>query len=559
MNRRYSTTLLFLTLFSSSCYAPNGSHALKEVEKYTKEQAQKLKDAAVDAVRRIEKAIIALNTMAESLEEKVQEKKQEFEEKVIRPAIDELKKDISGHQFATTDAHVRQGTTLNQDELMYRDKRLPRIKTALEKMLGTILTDGEVPTIAFCASGGGCRAMLATLGFLLKAEETGLLDASMYLSTLSGSTWLAAPWTTKGGSLASYKTTLVPRMPITLGSYRPSMKELTKIFTRKLMNEQPLSVIDLFGGFLAHKFLGDLGSQKDSIGLSASWQHIKDGSMPFPIYTALEGTTREWFEFTPLEVGTAAFGGSYVPTWSLGRHFHNGTSKDFDIETPLGFLMGVFGSAFSASINEVVQGIKRTMPFSPLGVGLEEIVAIKSIDGNKRFYPAKMANFTYGMAHHLKNQKLLTLVDAGVAFNLPLPPLLTPARKVDIIIMLDATELAPVAADLKKSALYAQVSRRPFPVIEGTSDGAYTIFKAADNPAAPIVVHIPFKKYAPHGDFDPIKSAASGGFVHGANFSYNSRQVETVTGLASAIMDASMNGIKDAIKQVIASKRSRRS
>lgn len=41
-----------------------------------------------------------------------------------------------------------------------------------------------------CLSGGGVRAMIASLGALLAAEELGVLDCCSYTSALSGGAWL---------------------------------------------------------------------------------------------------------------------------------------------------------------------------------------------------------------------------------------------------------------------------------------------------------------------------------------------------------------------------------
>ena len=63
---------------------------------------------------------------------------------------------------------------------------------ALKKILGKKAPKSlsETPTVAVMGSGGGIRAMVGYIGCLKALEDMGVLDASCYLSGLSGSTWL---------------------------------------------------------------------------------------------------------------------------------------------------------------------------------------------------------------------------------------------------------------------------------------------------------------------------------------------------------------------------------
>ncbi len=135
--------------------------------------------------------------------------------------------DMHARQKAT----VRIGNELCNDEELFLQKRMPHVKAALEEFIGTSLEDDEVPRIAVCCSGGGYRAMLATLGsfqgvaptlesathknlfhhmltyvtslftFTSGADQQfqtpvqsnlGLLSLCTHASTLSGSTWALA-------------------------------------------------------------------------------------------------------------------------------------------------------------------------------------------------------------------------------------------------------------------------------------------------------------------------------------------------------------------------------
>ena len=61
------------------------------------------------------------------------------------------------------------------------------------------LSSVNMPRVALCASGGGCRAMLVTAAFFDALESTTnqsgakLLDVALYVAALSGSTWATIP------------------------------------------------------------------------------------------------------------------------------------------------------------------------------------------------------------------------------------------------------------------------------------------------------------------------------------------------------------------------------
>ncbi|KAH3743955.1 leucine Rich Repeat family protein [Pelomyxa schiedti] len=54
--------------------------------------------------------------------------------------------------------------------------------------------DAPIPKIAFCASGGGMRAMVSMVGFMDGLSQIGLLDCITYVVALSGSVWCPLQW-----------------------------------------------------------------------------------------------------------------------------------------------------------------------------------------------------------------------------------------------------------------------------------------------------------------------------------------------------------------------------
>ena len=98
-------------------------------------------------------------------------------------------------------------TSLSPQEIAYSAQRLAYVKQAM-----TPNSSNHVPKIAVCASGGGLRAMIGTLGFLQAMQEDGLLNLTSYICGLSGSTWALSGWLQSGTSVSAYLSSLKPRL-----------------------------------------------------------------------------------------------------------------------------------------------------------------------------------------------------------------------------------------------------------------------------------------------------------------------------------------------------------
>ena len=95
------------------------------------------------------------------------------------------------------------------------------------------------------------------------------------------------------------------------------------------------------------------------------------------------------------------------------------------------------------------------------------------------------------------------LVDAGIDFNLPIPPLLRRDRAIDIIICLDAS--GPPEIDdchaLKGAKHWADARNIPFPSVPfGIQDSKCTVL-SSPNPGSPVIVYLPL--LGVDGDFCP--------------------------------------------------------
>jgi phospholipase A2 len=362
------------------------------------------------------------------------------------------------NQYAQQQASIRIGSDLCAEEQNYLTKRLPKVKETLQNLLGMQLNDNQVPRIALCASGGGYRAMISTLGWMQGTEITkrsfssmfnylnpkslfssitnyfynalgygagedlntfedklfgplplSLLDATTYCAALSGSTWAVASLYQSRMPINDLLEHMVPYVSKAFLSginYDYMMGQLLK----KEELGQPTSFIDIYGNILAQKLLADLGTQNPSAIDIVAYKNVVDqAQMPLPISTAVIGegvVTYEWVEFTPYEVGST-FLKSFIPSWAFGRKFENSKSIDFTPPFSLGYCMGIWGSAMSVSAQEVFDYIEPEVQngalldaahiFDKIKESIEptELAELGDDVAEKRVSPAQVYNWGY--------------------------------------------------------------------------------------------------------------------------------------------------------------------
>lgn len=396
-------------------------------------------------------------------------------------------------------ATVRVSNDLCDEEKQFLARRKKIASMALAKYLGLKEEDvheDDVPTIAMCGSGGGLRALVAGTGSMLATEEDGLFDCVTYTSGVSGSCWLQTLYHSSfaQGHLSRVLDHLKARLGVHIAyppdafsclASAPTNKLLLSGFVEKLMGDPHASfgLVDVYGVLLAGRLLvpkGELDVDARDFKLSNQRQNIKYGQSPLPIYTAVrheipdveiapggergnaseeakETAAKEdffqWFELTPYEFFCEEFAAG-IPTWALGRKFKDGRDvppeDGFHLpEARMPLLMGVFGSAFCATLSHYYREI-RPIVKSLTGFGaLDEMISGHNEDLSKvhPIDPATLPNYTYGMEGKLRlttpttiyKSEYLQLMDAGMSNNLPIYPLLRPGRQVDVIIAFDAS------------------------------------------------------------------------------------------------------------------------
>ena len=421
----------------------------------------------------------------------------------LSPTLGEL---INGEQSVITNnpykheiALAKHNTGISDGERAYLHNRLPIVKAALEKMLNRSLDDTQIPKIALIGSGGGYRAMLCTTGSLCGAQKIGLLDATTYITSLSGSTWAVAPWISTGIPIKKFKNYIQDCAAQSFHdvSHEEKMLIARAIAVKKTYN-QSRTLVDLYGDLLANRLLACLGDARQIVALSHQIEKFKNGAYPYPIYTAIDGREsivqgQTWYEFTPHTIGDHT-NNIHIPTWAYGRTFKRGESTNDAPEKPLSHLMGTWGSAFAANVEDMLHEIDTDKEHQNL---LEKLA--EPLNG-KRIVPfwAKVPNYMYKMNDvndaPLSTKKNLKFVDAGLEANLPYPPVsgICPERTAEILIFLDSSA-GHIGNELKKTADYAHKYNLPFPIINSDDLGKKTIsvFKDENNKAAPIVIYMP--------------------------------------------------------------------
>lgn len=456
------------------------------------------------------------------------------------------------HEYNDIDATVRLSKDIPGEESAYIKKRLQRNKKALEKFLDIKFKENNQPTIAFCCSGGGYRAMISALGSMIGAQSSGLLETAAYISSLSGSTWGIVLWSELGSPARTTTQYLVENIRESLLDKLLSEEVITSVILKKYYSHQNFSLVDLYGALLAETLLKGVTNDPQDLTLSQHVRLFDNNDWLYPIYTSVivplvkKKIGYEWIEYTPHEIGSTYLG-AYIPTWAFGRQFNNGISVNRASPESLGSLMGIWGSAFSANFEEILNGYKDKIKNTELEYIFEKLVSIEEL-GEKRIADFVANNFSYKIGSSpRKDDEKLILVDGGLSCNLPIPPLVRPARKIDIIIVLDASGDIENMPELYKAADYCKKNKLKFPDLSEYWGSKYCkVFEDKKDPKCPLIIYMPLLKNKNYSaSFDPAESCGT------FRLAYSKEDIIALTGLTKYNMKHSTEIIKKAIKNKI--------
>ncbi|XP_030011564.1 cytosolic phospholipase A2 zeta-like isoform X3 [Sphaeramia orbicularis] len=275
--------------------------------------------------------------------------------------------DLETNEREEEELDVRMEFDIPHEEKEFLKKRKVVVAQSLQKLLGLEcpLKPDQVPTIAVVASGGGARAMTGLLGGLKGLQDMGVLDTVSYITGVSGSTWtMSSLYRDPNWSKQNLEKVInEEKVQMTKKLSSAFSEEKTKYYVEQMEEKRKAGYLqsfsDLSGLIIEHLIFGKETTYK----LSDQKEAVAEGQNPLPIYTAvnkkedvMEGEQRsesEWCEFTPYEVGLLKYG-AFVRTEDFGSHFFLGHRIKKLPELRIPYLIGMWSSAFSLSVSELL-------------------------------------------------------------------------------------------------------------------------------------------------------------------------------------------------------------
>nr|XP_058914018.1 cytosolic phospholipase A2 epsilon isoform X2 [Kogia breviceps] len=493
---------------------------------------------------------------------------------------------------------VRLGFSLCQAELEFLQKRRVVVAEALKQVLQLeedLQTD-EVPLIAVMATGGGTRSMTAMYGHLLGLQKLNILNCASYITGLSGATWTMATlyrdpdWSSKNLELAileARRHVVKDKMP---ALFPDQLLKFQKELQQRKQEGYKVSFTD-FWGLLVEACLGD---ERNECKLSDQSAALCQGQNPLPIYLTINVKNdvsnqdfREWFEFSPYEVGLPKYG-AFIPTELFGSEFFMGRLMRRIPESRMCYMLGLWSSIFSLNLldawnlshnseeffhrwtRERVHDIEDdphlpeipkcdanildttvVMPGSWLSNTFRNILTYRA-------FVSEFHNFLLGLQLHtdyhqngqfstwkdtvldgFPNQLTgsanhLCLLDTAFVINSSYPPILRPERKADLIIHLSycaGSQTKP----MKQTCKYCTEQNIPFPKYEVQEEDDNLkecyLLENSQEPNAPIVIFFPlindtFQKYkAPGVERSPEELEQGQVDIYGPKSPYTTKEL----------------------------------
>ena len=491
---------------------------------------------------------------------------------------------------------VQTTTNLCKEEQRFLKNRLPIVQQNLK----TFFNIDKPLRIGFCCSGGGNRSMIGTLGLLTGAARSHVLDVTLYLTGLSGSTWLLSQFCFLAAT--SYKKQSYEKILADIkecyssmlsdysmihshGIYAPplisfdSTDDVCVEVAKRWAYEQPITLVNLFGALVSDYALCLLGNDRLSEKLSRIMIGMQKGTVPMPLCASIfekSPLNYGWFEMSPLQCGSADLG--YIPVEYLGSNFINGTLNENSIfpEYPLSFFLGMYGSAFALTVQDIANAqqelsrkitilkednkknnnfdleTNRNILNNQMIQGIIKTIIKDIITGRNSLTYAHFPNFSQGVnSSVLKDESVLGLFDAGMAFDLPLPLLIDrEERNLDIIFLYSS--FPGQKSSLKALEKYCTSHNKKFPDLsiideQDLEEDDMTILN--DPRSVDYDLTIPTYIYFPTNNIDLYSSP----YIT-LNFRYTAEEVDSLSNKTNDVFMLKIDVIKE-IFQLVASKK----
>lgn len=367
---------------------------------------------------------------------------------------------------------------MNSQEADYMKRHRQKTRPVWQDWLTRAGLDGDLPggvdqylnenqpKVGIAISGGGYRAMLLGVGVVegfdsrnetaMQRGVGGLLQAVDYVSGLSGGSWATGSmainnWPTTQELLQSIynlDSNLVFPDDDELSFYMDLFDDVGD----KKDRHYPTSITDYWGRALSYQLLNDTMYKDEGQATVYSdivnVTHFQDASYPFPIVLAIGRHDKElmidpnatYFEYTPYEFGTWQPAlQAFIPEGYLGSVLNNGQPTDNKCVAGFenfGYVVGSSSTLFNGAYLAVLQS-------NQTGVLTDIIKSILQDIGKGDNDVAPVPNPFRGYrptTNGFNTAQYIDVVDGGEANqNIPLEPLLQPARNLDMIIAVDAS------------------------------------------------------------------------------------------------------------------------
>ncbi|KAE8210149.1 hypothetical protein CF327_g5940 [Tilletia walkeri] len=451
-------------------------------------------------------------------------------------------------------------------------------------------TISNLPRAAIALSGGGQRAQLVGGGMVQAFDGRnatanqrgtgGILQLVDYIAGLSGGSWTT-------GSLAindwqsiqslhdnvwNLQENLVIPNSNTLSFYTDLVGDVED--KADVVGRDYTAIADYWGRALSYHLVNSTWPNQ---GEATTWSDIrntssfKNYSAPFPIVIADERSpgailislNSSIWEFTPYEFGNwIPSGPAFMPIDSFGTKLSNGVSQEKDGlcyagYDNFGYTVGTSSALFTGLFTSLI----RSNGSSFIKDALLLITGTIAAFGND---VAQIANplFQYGSSNNTRAERL-TLVDGGLDLqNVPLWPVLQPARQLDVVIAVDSSAdvtnwpngTAPDATATRgRNSFFSSVAVPNFPspntfVNRGlntrptffacNASDALNARTSANGTSSPLVVYLPNYPYIALGNTSTYQLA------------YNNSQSQSV--IDNAFAAATLNGAEPDWPQCLA-------
>ncbi|XP_048833475.1 cytosolic phospholipase A2-like [Brienomyrus brachyistius] len=295
---------------------------------------------------------------------------------------------------------LRLSLALCDKEKLFQEARRQKVMLGIQKLLKTEKscflpsTPQEVPVIAVMGSGGGFRAMVGFAGVMKALFESGVLDCTTYIAGLSGSTWYMSTLyshphfpTKSPGEINQELKKSVANSPMRLLTLQHISQYVHALQSKKTAG-QPVTFTDVFGMFIGKALIPGYMDRT----LSQMAEKVDDAQNPLPLFTSLHVkpdvsalSFADWVEFSPYEIGMVKYGTFMTPDLFGSKFFMGSVVKRFE-ESPLHFLMGLWGSAFSILFSRLMQSSSRMITVTEKQEGLVSDCLVEEEDEDDEEY-----------------------------------------------------------------------------------------------------------------------------------------------------------------------------